>query len=165
MINKKIIFLLLFVCSLLSANNFTKLKEEIKAPNFILLNTEDEKISLKSFLGKTVLLNFWASWCPPCKREMPSIQKFYAKNNKSIEVIAIASGEGEDNVFPFISTMKPAPTFNILYDDKKYATRLYSIQAMPTSFIINKKGYITHYAIGEIDYMGNDFLKIINKIK
>ena len=159
-IKKSLIFILLFT-TLLSANNFMKLKTPIKATNIILQNSNDKTISLNSFKGKTIILNFWASWCPPCKREMPSLQKFYSKYKNSVEVIAVASGQGEDDVFPFISQMSPEPSFTILYDIKQIASISYSIQAMPTSFIINKDGYITHYAIGEIDFMGNKFLKLI----
>lgn len=159
-IKKSLIFILLFT-TLLSANNFMKLKTPIKATNIILQNSNDKTISLNSFKGKTIILNFWASWCPPCKREMPSLQKFYSKYKNSVEVIAVASGQGEDDVFPFISQMSPEPSFTILYDIKQIASISYSIQAMPTSFIINKDGYITHYAIGEIDFMGNEFLKLI----
>ena len=158
---KKILLVILLFTTIINANNFMELKNPIKATNIILQNANDKTISLSNFKGKTVILNFWASWCPPCKREMPSLQRFYSKYKKSVEVIAVASGQGEDDVFPFISQMSPEPTFTILYDINRVASMNYSIQAMPTSFIINKDGYITHYAIGEIDFMNSKFLKLI----
>ena len=160
---KSLLLLLTLAISMLNANNFMQLQTPIKATNITLKNSNDKTTTLSSFKGKIVILNFWASWCPPCKREMPSLQKFYSKYKKSVEVIAVASGQGEDDVFPFISQMSPEPTFTILYDINRIASLNYRIQAMPTSFIINKDGYITHYAIGEIDFMSKEFLKLIKK--
>jgi len=158
---KKILLFVFILVSTLSANNFIQLKTPIKAINIILKNSNDKTVSLDSFKGKKVILNFWASWCPPCKREMPSLEKFYKKYKKTIEVVAVASGQGEDDVFPFISQMKEEPTFTILYDINQIASLNYNIQAMPTSFIISKNGYITHYAIGEINFMSKEFLELI----
>ena len=161
MINNRILLLLILLSTFLNASNFVKIKVPIKAVDITLQNSNDKTISLSNFKNKTIILNFWASWCPPCKREMPSLQRFYSKYKNSVEVIAVASGQGEDDVFPFISQMSPEPTFTILYDINRVASMNYRIQAMPTSFIINKDGYITHYAIGEIDFMNSKFLKLI----
>ena len=160
---KNIFILFVLAVSLLNANSFVKLQKPVKAIEISLQNADDKLVKLSNYLGKTVILNFWASWCPPCKREMPSLEKFYTKYKNNITVIAVASGEGEDDVFPFISKMTPEPTFNILYDELQIASINYSIQAMPTSFIINKDGFITHYAVGEIDFMSKSFINLVIK--
>ena len=157
---KIILLIMLANIMIINANSFKKLKTPVKAVNIILQNSEDNIIDMSKIKNKTIILNFWASWCPPCKREMPSLQKFYSKYKNKIEVLAVASGQGEDDVFPFISKMNPEPTFNILYDVNQIASINYNIQAMPTSFII-KDGFITHYAVGEIDFMEDNFLKLI----
>ena len=157
---KIILWIILLNTLILNANSFKQLKTPVKATNIILQNSEDNIVDMSKIKNKTIILNFWASWCPPCKREMPSLQSFYAKYKNKIEVLAVASGQGDDDVFPFISKMNPEPTFNILYDVNQVASINYNIQAMPTSFII-KNGYITHYAVGEIDFMGKEFLKLI----
>ena len=160
---KNILLMFMLSFAILNANSFVKLQKPIKATNITLKNVDGITKSLDMYKGKKIILNFWASWCPPCKREMPSLQKFYSLYKNNVSVIAVASGQSEDDVFPFISQMKIEPTFEILYDEQQIASINYNIQAMPTSFIINKDGYITHYAIGEIDFMDKSFIDLILK--
>jgi len=158
---KYIITSLILSITFLSANSFVKLATPIKAMDFALQNSEEQTIKFSTFKGKPIILNFWATWCPPCKREMPTLQKFYKKYKNTVEVVAVASGQGDDDVFPFVSQITPKLTFHILYDETSIVSRQYNIEAMPTSFLINKDGFITHYAIGEIDFMGKKFLDLI----
>jgi thiol-disulfide isomerase/thioredoxin len=152
------IFLMIFLSNLnITAASltptFNKLAKPIKASEIILKNADDEVVKLSDFRGKTVLLNFWATWCPPCKKEMPDLQKLYLKSkSKDIIILAIAVGQTDDDVFPFINTVKPTPTFPILFDINSNVARQWSIHAMPTTIIIDKEGYLTHFALGARDF-------------
>jgi len=159
-----------FINSNINAQNvlspmFKKISKPIKASEISLTNEDDEIVNLSDFRGKVVVLNFWATWCPPCKKEMPSLQKFYEKaKDKGIVVLAITVGQDDDDVFPFINTLKPTPTFPILYDKDSKVARQWSIHAMPTTIIINKKGYMTHFALGARDFNNNTFIDILSKL-
>jgi len=143
---------------------FEKLDSPVKAENFILKNMEGENVKLSDFKEKTIILNFWATWCPPCREEMPSLQKFYEKvKDKNIVVLALAHGENEDDVFPFVSQMQHEATFPILLDSDKSISIIYGVKAMPTTFLINKEGYITHYTIGARNFNSKEFINMILK--
>ena len=120
---------------------------------------------MSDYKGKTVILNFWATWCPPCKKEMPSLERFYKKaKDKNIVVLAITVGQDEDSVFPFINTLNPVPTFPILLDTNSNVARQWSISAMPTTVIINKEGYLSYFALGAREFDNPKFLKELLKL-
>ena len=97
---------------------------------------------------------------------MPSLQRFYEKvKDNNVSVLAITVGQNEDDVFPFISEVNPKPTFPILYDKTSVISTYWGIKAMPTTFIVNKKGHITHYAIGGRNFDNPDFIKMILSLK
>ena len=166
------ILISLFVLTIsLYANNtlapvFQKLASSVKAPNIILESSEDKVIKLSDYKGKIVVLNFWATWCPPCKKEMPSLQRFSKMTkDKNIVVLAVAVGQDEDDVFPFVNTLKTTPTFPILYDKTSITAKNWGITAMPTTIIINKDGYLTHFALGAREFDNNALIDAISKIK
>ena len=141
---------------------FTALKSPVKASEITLPSSLDKIVKLSYYKGIVVLLNFFATWCPPCRMEMPSLEKFYKKTkDKDVIVIAVAVGQDEDDVFPFMGEITPRPTFPILYDKTSAFSRYWGIQAMPTTFIINKKGYITHYALGARNFEHPKFINMI----
>lgn len=148
------ILLFIFVTTNLSAqvsssSLFTKTNSPVKAPQLQLKDNADNVITLNDFKGKTVVLSFWATWCTPCKKEMPSIQRLYDKvKNEDVEIIAITVGQNKNEVATFLNSLYPTPSFTILYDTDSSVSREWGIQAMPTTFIINKDGFITHYGLG-----------------
>jgi len=154
----------------LNANNqlaplFNKLAKPVKAPEIELMNSDDKLIKLSDFKGKTVLLNFWATWCPPCKKEMPSLQIFHQMaKDKNIVVLAIAVGQDDNEVFPFINTLKITPTYTILFDKDSSTARNWGITAMPTTIIINKEGYLTHFALGAREFDSKALVDVISKL-
>jgi len=80
----------------------TALAEPLPAPDFTLQDMDAKKFSLKDYRGKVVLLNFWATWCPPCRREMPSMERLHQKfKGKDFVVLALNQMEGGDQVFTF----------------------------------------------------------------
>lgn len=122
------------------------------APDFQLEDTEGNQVSLSGLRGKVVLINLWATWCPPCREEMPSMEKLYeAMAGEDFVMLAVnAEANGRDVVPEFLQ--KTPYTFPILYDDKGVVQSLYGVSKFPESFIIRKDGTIAEKIVGPIDW-------------
>ena len=166
------IFLLVWGSSLIAAPmeipvpelsyDLTKLKEPLAAPAFELPDMDNEIQSLKQFKGKVIMLNFWATWCPPCRREMPSMEALYQDyKDRPFIVIAINEWESEEIVFPFLGQLSVFPTFPILFDQSGDLSKQYNVKGLPTTFIINKQGQIVYRAIGGRDFNHPEVRKIL----
>lgn len=119
------------------------------ASNFTLPDIDGNPHSMSELKGKVVMLNFWASWCPPCVREMPSMERLYAKyKDKDFVVVGVNQWEDEDTVFEFIGRLDLEPTFPILLDRESRVSEQYSVKGLPTTFLINKDGNIQYRAMG-----------------
>jgi peroxiredoxin len=124
----------------------------VEAPYFTFPDLNGEAVSLAAYRGKVVLLNIWATWCPPCRQEMPSMQRFYEKfkgENFEILAVSIDSG-GREAVAPFMQKMNL--TFPALLDPGETIRPLYRITGVPESFIIDKKGIVVEKIIGPINW-------------
>ena len=111
------------------------------APNFKLPNLEGETVSLSDLRGKPVMLNFWATWCPPCREEMPFIQQVYEQwSDKGLVVLAINLGESSAKVKEFMQSY--GLSFPVLLDTKEDVAQKYNIRGIPTTVFIDKNGII-----------------------
>ncbi len=120
------------------------------APDFSWYDSNGQKISLSSLKGKTVLINFWATWCGPCKEELPDIEavsKQYA--SKGLVVIGISEDRG-DSLVDMVSSFarQHGLTYQIVIDTNNIADSYGNINAIPTSFIVNKDGKIVEKWVG-----------------
>ncbi len=141
------------------------LKKPFMAKDFQLENMDEEKIKLSSFRGKVVLLNFWATWCPPCRREIPSMERLYSKlKNKKFTVLAINQMEGEDQIFTYTAQLKIDPSFNILLDRKSKVAKQFGVRGIPTTYLIDKKGMVRYRAIGGREFDQPKIEKIIQQL-
>lgn len=124
------------------------------APDYTLTTLNGEMVSLSDFKGKKVVLNFWASWCPPCIAEMPQIQAFYQDfENKDVVVLAVNLTESEEsiiNVSNFIDAF--GLTFPIVLDEKSKMAEIYQVRTIPTTFFLNEKGKIMQKWVGPLTY-------------
>ena len=140
----KIKYLSLFLFLL----NFKGICQEIEnpsAPDFSGKITAGKEIKLSDYQGKVVLIDFWASWCSPCREEMPELIKFYkAINNPNFEIIAVNIDNDIENMNHFLDKLSPKPGFPIFIDDKQQVPPLFKIEAMPTTIFIDKKGLIRY---------------------
>jgi thiol-disulfide isomerase/thioredoxin len=118
---------------------------------------------LSDLKGKDVFLNFWATWCPPCKGEMPEIEKLYQETkNSNLVIVAIEIGEPLNDVKAFIQQNNY--NFKVLLDSDQKVSSQYGITGVPTSFFINKEGNIVAENIGamNIDQM-KKYIKTLDK--
>ncbi|KMT23244.1 TlpA family protein disulfide reductase [Clostridium cylindrosporum] len=127
-------------------NTFVK----TKAIDFKLKDLNGKEVSLSTLKGKHVLINFWATWCPPCRSEMPDIEKLYQETKDSdLVILAIDIGEDKETVKSFIDENKF--NFNVLLDSNKDVAIKYNITSIPTSFFIDKEGNIIYKKIGAMN--------------
>lgn len=139
---KKIIGIIFLMISLVSFSN------NVKAPDFNLKDQYGVVHSLENYKGKVIFLNFWATWCPPCKKEMPDIEniyKEYGENKKDVVILGVNS-EKENEVKKFLKDK--GYTFPTVIDENSEVMRKYFIQAFPTSFVIDKEGNVYGYVMG-----------------
>ncbi|MCW0823278.1 redoxin family protein [Clostridioides difficile] len=132
-------------------------EDRIKSIDFTLTDQYGKTHKLSDYEGKVVFLNFWATWCPPCKEEMPYIEQLYKdynKNNDDVVILGVASPnlgrEGSrEHVVNFLKDQ--SYTFPVVLDEDGALAYQYGINAFPTTFIIDKEGYVTKYIPGAMD--------------
>jgi len=156
----------LIFCSLVFAQSEQEAATVIKAgaamPPFTVKTLDGQTIDSKEFKGKVVLLNFWATWCPPCKKEMPFLQKdvFERFKGKGFIMIAVSRGEQEAVVKEFIRTHPY--TFAIGLDPDSIVYKLFASKFIPRNFVIDKKGIVKLASVG---YEEKEFAAMIELIK
>jgi len=147
------------------SHNLTPVKNIVPASDFELLDMDDEKIRLSDYRGKVVLLNFWATWCPPCIREMPSMERLHQQvNADDFKVLAVNQMEDVDQVFAFTGQLEVDPTFEILFDSESKVSRDYAVRGLPTTYLIDKRGNIRYRAVGGREFNHPEVVKIIDQL-
>ncbi|WP_238881521.1 TlpA disulfide reductase family protein [Clostridium sp. YIM B02551] len=131
-------------------SNTSKILSKDKALDFKLKDMSGKEVSLSDFKGKNVLINFWATWCPPCKAEMPDIERLYEENkNSDLVILAVNLGEDKETVKSFMD--KNNYKFQVLLDSNQDVAVKYDISSIPTSFFVNKDGVIVQKRVGEMN--------------
>ncbi len=153
---KRRIVLILMVLPLLLVDNHTyaaeapfglRIYEIGHAPNFKLNNSDGEAFELDSTRGQWVFLHFWASWCGPCRKEMPLIQKLSEKiNSDKFRIVMVNTSEDEDTVFTFLATL--SIDIDTLMDTDGQVTEAWKPRGLPTTFLIDPHGKVRYQAIG-----------------
>jgi len=132
------------------------------APDMVLKDLDGQTVSLARLKGKVVVVNFWATWCPPCRREFPSMEHLRVKFNKQpLVILAVNEGEKPEVIESFISQLDVVPGFPILLDLEGDAMAFWTVRGLPTTFILDKRGRIAYRAIGGREF---DHPDIINKL-
>lgn len=131
------------------------------APDFALVDMNGEKHQLSDYKGKGVFLNFWGTWCKPCEREFPLMDKQYqVYKDQGLEILAVNIGESDFAVQKFID--RKGLTFPVLIDEKKSVMETYKINPLPTTLLINPNGKIEKVITGEMsEEMIKDYMEQI----
>ncbi|WP_062104515.1 TlpA family protein disulfide reductase [Bacillus niameyensis] len=132
-------------------------------PDIQLQTLSGDLFDLREYKGKTVILNFWATWCPPCRAEMPDMQKLNERYKDDVAVVAVnltSAEKNKDNIQKFIDEFKI--DFTIPLDENGQVGNSFGAYAIPTSYIIDKDGIIQQKIIGPMTYewMENEVNKL-----
>jgi peroxiredoxin len=122
-----------------------------RAPDFSLQTPDGETVTLAALRGKVVLLNFWATWCPPCKAEMPDLNNLHRKYaaEHDFVVLGVDFEEDAETVQPFLQQYRLI--FPVVLDrDGRVTTKLFGVRPLPTTFIIDREGFVRDAWNGQI---------------
>jgi len=147
------------------SHELTRLSTPIEAPAFQLEDMDGEKYSLESYRGKVVILNFWATWCPPCRREIPSMEALHqAFKDEAFAILAINEWETEDHVFAFMGQLPVEPGFPILFDLDSEVAQSFGVKGLPTTLLLDAQGKIVYRAVGGRDFDHPEVKRIIREL-
>ena len=133
------------------------------APGFTVTDMDDEPFMLKSTRGKWVFLHFWASWCGPCREEMPAIQQLSAViDNDRFEIVLINTAEDEDTIFSFLGEI--GMDMNSLMDADGLVTEKYKPRGLPTTILIDPDGNVQYQAIGGREWNKPEYIEFLRKL-
>jgi len=132
----------------LAGNTFAP-RPGFQAPDFVLTSPNGEQISLSELRGQAVIINLWASWCPPCREEMPALQKMYETyHTHGLEILAV-NATNQDKVQAAVEfSNRLGLTFPMLLDQDGSVSRLYQLQSLPTTYFVGRDGFIQDVVIG-----------------
>lgn len=164
-IYRSIFFLLLFL--MLHKNGFS---QETGKPflDFTAVTTAGQQMKLTDLTGKVIFLDFWASWCKPCKEEFPYLIKLYIDYKDSgFVVVAVNVDTDRDKLDKFINNLGTDVPFTVVTDREGKIPDLYKLDAMPTSFLIDKKGIIryrhTGFELSDKETYSKELLELLNQ--
>lgn len=130
-------------------------------PDFKLQTADGRLVSLSDFRGGSLVVNFWATWCPPCIHEMPSLDQLGKRfRGRPVSFLAISVDDSWNEILDFLSTLNREPSFLVLHDPGKVvAEGLLGINKYPESFIVDSGGRIREYIQGAIDWTAPEFIR------
>ena len=125
----------------------------MQAPDFTAYDIDGNEVKLSDFFGKPIVVNFWASWCGPCKMEMPDFQEKYLELGGEVTFLMVNMTDGSRETVDIASTFiaEQGYTFPVLYDTASSAAMTYSVYSLPTTFFIDAQGSAIAQATGAID--------------
>ncbi|MGW8284734.1 MAG: TlpA disulfide reductase family protein, partial [Candidatus Deferrimicrobiaceae bacterium] len=134
------------------------------APNFTFPGLDGKMVSLTDYRGKVVFLNIWATWCPPCRKEMPSMEKLYQQlKGEDFEILAVSvDTAGATAVGPFMKELNLS--FPALLDTRGTVQNLYGTTGLPESFIIGRNGIIEKIVIGPTEWSTPEMVRFFRDL-
>ena len=141
-----------------------ELEKKPLAPDFSLQDVDGKTHKLSDYRGKVVMINFWATWCPPCRFELPSMQRAYEKlKEQGVEFLAVNLGEDADTIFTF--TADYPVTFPLLMDIDSSVSDKYPVVGLPTTYFVAPNGRLVSRAIGSREWDEKEMLEKILDLK
>lgn len=152
-----------FVWSL--TKGLTPLETPIPAPDLRLQDLQGKTIDLAQYRGRVVLINFWATWCPPCRREMPSMERLsQTLTGEAFSVLAVDVGESAEIIETFTGQLDTTLSFPILLDTRSRTMQAWKVAGLPTTFLIDKQGRIVASAIGGREFDHPEIIRTIREM-
>lgn len=136
-----------------TATSKAETSEKSMAPDFTVYDIDGNAVSLSDFRGKPVVLNFWASWCGPCKSEMPDFETVYGEYGEEIHFLIVNMTDGSRETVETASAYaaESGYTFPVYYDTAFSAATAYSVYSIPTTYFIDREGYLVAQGRGALD--------------
>ena len=166
----RILIILIFLLSNSFADETTDFKNLIikkdqkKYEDLSFLDSDKKQVNLDDYRGKLVLLNFWASWCAPCKEEMPSLDSLQSnKNLNNLQIFPINVGQDNEKKAKDFFEELDIKTLNIYFDTTITLAKKLQLRGIPTTILISKDGYEFARIIGSIDFENQKFIKWLSK--
>jgi len=160
-ITKKIVLLL--VTGLLFSANAQAEALEGPAPDFTLKSRSGENVKLSELRGDVVMINFWASWCAPCRQEMPLLEEMYKKyNDLGFELLGVNVEEDSSKAAELLREVPVS--FPILYDNTNKVTKLYNVVAMPSTVMVDRDGKMRYLHRGYLPGYEAEYIKQIKEL-
>jgi thiol-disulfide isomerase/thioredoxin len=161
-------FFLLLCLGVLSETRAAQLTREFDPPfpaaEFSLTDLDEKVHNLSDYKGKPLIVNFWATWCPPCRAEMPSMERAWQKlEPEGIAMIGINVGEDFDQVFGFTADVEVS--FPLLLDRDGQVTNAWPIQGLPTTYILNPDGEMVYRMIGAREWDDEKLLDAVRDLR
>jgi peroxiredoxin len=157
------------LCSILAATalaeqTLTPIPGKVMAPDFSLLDTNGKTHRLSDYRGKPVIINFWTTWCPPCREELPSMNRaWHLIEKEGIAMLAINMGEDEDTIFIFSADY---PTdFPVLMDQSGEVIEQWPVKGLPTTYVIAPDGTLAYRAIGSREWDAKELLDGVRALR
>ncbi len=149
--------------SLYASVGIQRVSPPVEAPDFTLKNLEGSEVSLKDFEGKVVFLNFWATWCGPCREEMPSMERLWQRfKEEDFVILAVDLRESRGEVVSFMKEY--GLTFPVLLDSKGEVGSMFGVRAIPTTYLLDSEGKIVGGAIGARNWESDDAFELIESL-
>jgi len=147
-----------------AGQTLTPIPGKVVAPDFALQDTNGKTHRLSDYRGRPVIINFWTTWCPPCREELPSMNRaWHLIREEGIAMLAINMGEDEDTIFIFSADY---PTdFPILMDQTGEVIEQWPVKGLPTTYVIAPDGTIAYRAIGSREWDARELLDVIRQLK
>jgi len=166
----RILIILIFLLSNSFAEEITDFKnliiknEQKKYEDLSFLDVDKKQVNLDDYRGKLVLLNFWASWCAPCKEEMPSLDSLQSnKNLNNLQIFPINVGQDNEKKAKDFFEELDIKTLNIYFDTTITLAKKFQLRGIPTTILISKDGYEFARIIGSIDFESQKFIQWLSK--
>lgn len=162
--------ILLSVCSGLLFNNTVHARSLVEyegkpLTGFELRDLQGNDIDLDDYKGRVVLVNFWATWCPPCRKEMPSMQRLKtALAGAPFEILAIDVGESPKQVRRYIEEADWKPSFPVLLDIAGDIVDLWQVKAFPTTYVLDAQGQARYVLYGATEWDEADKVEAIHQL-
>ncbi len=160
-----VILALVFSVVWLQSSKYEPLTVGMPAPDFELPNLGDDTVRLSDFRGKVVFLNFWATWCKPCREEMPSMEVLHQSLQKDglvVLAVSIDRVTTKQDIPPFVKSLNL--TFPILVDSWGQTDKRYKLMGVPETYIIDQEGVLQEKIIGPRDWTRLDNLKAVTQL-